>query len=672
MPPRAEQLSFHGAGIALCLILIFSATCASSGAQASATLIPQPAAEESTQSNRGVTQSEVGLRWDALVLRDAGATAAEREAAAGRIVSELADPSSWPIVKDSLLTISLEPRNAGAFIAAALGARDSLPVEALALITPAINAAGSNQSLTMLLGPLGAIRTRESAAVLVRYSVEGKPRQVRDAAMAALARLSGREDIGPDAAAWRAWFERSKAMSEAEWSRSIADAFATQAKRSRVDRNAVVSRVVDLYRKLHLSTQNKERSEFLAGILRDDIPEVRALGFELVGRELSAGLPQGGEIGEAAIGLLSHADTVTRTNAALLVNQLAPPGAEAPLLSALRTEQDPPATAAMLGALARYPTEHARPLIIERLGEDGELGAAAQAACLSLARAGVLRTSDRRAVLEIMRSLKPGALAPAGCHLLAMLGDETDREFLIAPLNSDSAPLRQAAAFALSPDPEMTDAIISAAANDPDLYPHAARAILLHRPTASGYFDLRALKGATPEAEREGRLLIIPAIPATDVWSIARQVTDATEIDDLLNSLVKPARVMSESVSVAKARAMLAGGLRLARLRLDAGRADDCLAAIGAVADLLPPDTTSDAHVELLSMEVAALLLLDRAELAQSLDAPCSAWLDGLRRSLGKPHARALADLIATKFRGLMTLEESEEFTDLRQKAQGS
>jgi hypothetical protein len=76
---------------------------------------------------------------------------------------------------------------------------------------------------------------------------------------------------------------------------------------------------------------------------------------------------------------------------------------------------------------------------------------------------------------------------------------------------------------------------------------------------------------------------------------------------------------------------------------------------------------TGETRSEVLEMQVAALLLLDRMELAEVLDAPASAWLRGLRHSANTPHAGKIAGALEARFAGSLTPHERKELDALKQ-----
>lgn len=516
--------------------------------------------------------------------------------------------------------------------------------------------------LPALLGAVGAFATREAAALAITYlSEEGA---VGIAAQAAVIRSTGRDDLGSDRRAWAEWMESVRDLSDAQWTAELARRRGERLQRITQHERAVVARLIESLRKAHIDAPEGERAALLATYLRDNLPEIRDLGFSLINRELGAGATLNGEVSAAALDLLSHEDARTRASAALLVNQLSPVGAEPRVLEALERESEPVPAAAMLDAASRWASPNLSPLVLTWLTTTEEPSwRSATNALWALARAGALTDSQREDALGLIRRARDAELSASACRFLGATGTDADRVRLERLLEGESPARRLAAASALAAFPEHADAIVRAASFDEELFPIAARATLLHRPTVEGYRQLREVAPTEGGSRRDGLMLVAHALTAADLFSIATNSVHNDERADLLEDLTSETRLLSERSLPENLVAMTQGAVELAHLRLEEGQAEPALVVLDRFAD----SATGETRGEVLEMQVAALLLLDRTELAEVLDAPASAWLRGLRLSATRPHGGKVAEALEARFGGSLTPLERDELNALKQ-----
>ncbi len=398
-------------------------------------------------------------------------------------------------------------------------------------------AGAAPEETAQVIEALGSFRMREAVRVLGRYLVD-VPGPVASAAMTALGRLSGRDDLGQDVGAWTAWLTETEGRTDAQWRLRLIAALAARSDRLAAQRHDAVSQLTDSLRKLHLATKADERPKLLADMLKDEIPAVRNLGFELVARELSATGHLDGPVGVAALKLLKHQDPQVRSSAAVLVRQLAPPDAEQAVADALITETYPGAASDLLLAAARWPSAAVVVPVLNWIQSGTVAGDSATEAAWWLYRAGELGPEESERVLEAIRRVPPENLIPAGVALLAELGSEEDRGRLVPLLTCSSAPLRQAAGEALIWYPEHRAAILAAAAKDPNLFDVASHAVLVDDPTAAGLRALLALPKPSPELAREAILRVAGRVPADELYEVSKEVEDPALKRAILGDLV--------------------------------------------------------------------------------------------------------------------------------------
>jgi hypothetical protein len=599
------------------------------------------------------TSDEMTVRAQAAlgVLRDGSAPEAQRLEAA-KVLIEL---SELPVVRTAfgeILSPPLGGTGGGDQLLAALAKTADAPARLYPLISQRL-ATAAPEEMARIIEALGSFRTREAAKVVGRYLMDNPP-SVESAAMASLARLSARDDLGQDKAAWAAWLREVDGMTEPQWRLRLISALAARNDRLAAQRHDAVAQLTDALRKLHLATKVEERPALLASLLEDDIPAVRNLGFELVARELSVTGHLDGPVGLAALRLLRHPDPQVRSSAAVLVRQLAPLGAEQAVAVALGTETDAHAASDLLLAAARWPS---RPVVAPMLRwiQSGTPAAdAATEAAWWLFRSGGLTTDEAAQVLAAVRRTLPESLMPSGVSLLAALGDEEDRAGLVPLLNASSPALRQAAGEALLWYPEHRGAILAAAAKDPDLFDIASRAVGVDEPTAEGLRSLLALPKPSPELTRTALLRVVSRVPADELHSVCGEVSDAALKRALLANLASPERVMSEKSEPKRMAAIAAGVCDLAELDLAQRQAESALATLDAATYA---EGAADAK-RLACLRSTALLALGRVDDAQSLDATADAWIRGLEMAHGASAGRVLLALEA-KFADLTPEEKA-------------
>lgn len=592
-------------------------------------------------------------------LHDAAAPRRDREAAA----AELLDNDRHRTVAAGLRDLLASPADESGARDVLLGVLARRPVAPVSLFRPLAELVERSEPahLPAQLAALGSFRTRDAAELLVRYAGPAHPPAVRAAAFSALVRLTGRDDLGQDEAAWAAWSRSVANLSETEWRGVLAAGLAARADRVEAARQGTTAQLLEVYRALYLARPPEERGKIIAHLLLEKTPELQSLGFEILARELSAGVRSiDGAVTEAAVKLLADPRATVRARAANVLNQLAPPGVANEVLAALDRETDPDAAAALMLTAARWPDERILAPALRWLDAPGPARAQAIDALMVLHRNDLLRNgADRDRILATLRSQDAATLRPAGLRILAALGEEADRQRIADLLGHEAAAVRLAAADALAERPESLDLILAAAAQDPGLFETAVRAVCAHRPTAEGYQRLAALNAATPEARRDGLVAAAGRLPVGELIAIAREMRADSDLREVMLARLLRRPGSAGAPDEAQLAAINEGLFLLAETRLAMGRPESALAAL----DAIPHD--GHASERTVALATVALLWTNRPAMAAELDAPAGAWLDGLERSIAEPHAREIAGLIDARFAGKLTPEEAARFQAL-------
>lgn len=593
-------------------------------------------------------------------LSDHAASRESREAAAERLIAMRDAPTLAALT--AVLQGADEPRNGASTLLLNALARTATP--ASELFGPVVEylRAVAGDRIPAALSAISSYRTPEAVEVILGYTATDRSAPVRSAAFRAMARLTGRDDLADDRARWLDWFERSRGLDRTEWNAVIAAGLARRADRLESARADATTRLADAFRRLYLVASgalSEDRTKILNSLLLDERDELRALGFEIVSRELSAGSAIDPSIGAAAVRLLGHGSAAVRLRAATLVNQLAPAGAAEAIGAALANEKDPAAAGAMLAAAARWPGEALRAPALRWVSEGGEARASAVTALLALARAGHLSAeSDREPIRAVLGTIDPSRLTAQECRLLVAVGTDGERRRVAQVLSGENAATRLAAAESLVEHSEFLDRILEAAARDPAVFDTAVRGVIAHRRTATGFWALASLKGPSPEVRRSGLLRSAASVPVGELVAIARQLTEDMELRDaILARLAEPLALQA----VEDPELVAAGLVLLAETRLALGRPDTALTAL----DALPPDagTVDRAHLD--TLRTMGLVWTNQLDKAAELDAPATAWLDALERALSEPHARAIVQAISARFDGRLAPDQTRRLDAL-------
>lgn len=575
----------------------------------------------------------------------------------------------------------------GIYVLRAIAASPDVSLRLFSILAQRVAVAEADE-LARLYEALGSFRVRDSARLLVAAVELGDvggaggggeggvviPPEARAAAFAALERLSSRDDIPRDAAAWRTWLQESEQLTESEWRFALVRSLSRRSMLAERERDAVVQRLVEALRKQHVLTAQGERSALIATLLRDEQARVRDLGFELASRELAAGNTPGQEVVEAARELLAGRLPGVRASAADLLRAMAPADAGATIQEALSRESDPIAAAALLRASSRWPSSETAPAVLRWIEAGPPASDAAYEAAWQLSRAAALGQADGQRVLAALRRVEPASLTPAACTLLAALGSEADRDMLMPLLRTGAPAVRLAIAEGLVFDGARSDAVLNAALMDDALFDAAIRTALANDPTAADFEMARALPATTSEVRVAGLMRLAQGLTSVDLLTALR--ADGVEPSlrtQLLTLLVGQDRVLSQMRDPDERRAIGRGILLLATAQVERGELEAAAATIES-----SPFAARPAEVEgLVELRIAVLVALGRFELIDAdegavapLEGPpepaegpapmtppgiIEAWVRGAELGVGRPGAGGVIDRVREQFGPLLS-----------------
>lgn len=538
-----------------------------------------------------------------------------------------------------------EPPGTRLAAAAAIAEADPTPPDLVRPLASAL-ARADDAELETILAALARYRTR--AAVRAAMDLLDRAPPASPAAtqrvFATLRRQTGRFDLGDDAQSWRDWWLTVAPMSQEQWLEEMSAGQARRAARAEAQRDANNRQLVEAFRRLYTLTPEDRRSDLLAELLLADTHHLNTLGVELTRRALLNAKTLGPQVATATSGLLSSPRPELRADAASLLSKLDPETYAPAIAESLNNESNELAAAGMLRATARCPVPASTLPVIRWLSATPATRVAALDAALALRRAGLLADPDHlAAVSNAILSLPPDALTPATVALMGLVGLHQQAAVL---LQSPRSEIATAAAETLAEHPASIDALLAAASNRPDLFPAAARALMLHRPTSDGFAAAAGLPAPTPERRSEALVAFARALPPTDLLIVGEAERQPATRNTYLAHIARP-DFLAPGPHLA-ARQDLA--LMLVRARLDLGDPGAALAAITTFQSPEAPDASElfDAG------RVVCLLWLDRipeaVELTQRASTGPAHWLDTLQRIIATPHAAAVADAFLKLF----------------------
>jgi len=470
----------------------------------------------------------------------------------------------------------------------------------------------------MLLEALSRSLSRDAIEPLIAFVQTQRPPEKLALAFNCLRRQSGREDIGPDAAAWAAWWREVQWIPEGEWRLRVGAAHAARGARLARERQAMVARVVDLLGRLHTVTPVDQRSPLLASMLRDELVEVRLLGVDFASRALVNAQPLDASVTSAAFECLTHVDPLVRAGATRLLENLAPEEGRPRLLDALMVERDPRVAAPLLRLLAKRPSPAYTDDALRWLEREGPARDAAADSLLALHRANTLADAARTRSLSVVRGIAPERLTPGVLRLMGALGDASDAPVLQELLGHADRAVRLAAAEALAAFEPGVDPLLRAAATDTDIIESAARAVIAHRRTATGYRAFEPIARGAGDRALDALRRVALSLPLSHAAVVAETTDEPGAREAFILSIAdRLKQAHDEAADAARLVAMLAD-LRLRR--------DDASGALAALDMLANREITANALLDRLRLH--ACLSLDRLDDAAATRASLSDWLD--------------------------------------------
>jgi hypothetical protein len=497
------------------------------------------------------------------------------------------------------------------------------------------------------------------ATVVARLADPSLPGGVRAILEGALLRWTGCDECAradSSITGWTEWWARVEQFDESAWNAELAKNFRARSERANARRDALSARVVELYNALYAATPVERRSEVIASMLRDDLPRANRLGLDLASRALLNAQLLGDGVATASVALLSSNDEDIRASAARLLENLGAPGGGQAIADALERERSARVAAPLLRLSARQSSGVPLSTLLRWLRAEEPAGSAAADAIIALINADSLPDDAANDARSTLLGVEPSLFTPSQTRLLAMLADDRTRDATrqIAK-QSTSANARRIASLSLAESEDEYSFVLSGARTDPAWFDGAARAVALHRPTASAFLEL--LLAAPAQGQWiEPAAKTLASMPSDQRLTALRATDDLHRRDDLLGATIP----LVEPSSFAETRELL---LLQAETRLDRRDAEGALAAVaGATRDLPAPGHRAE------RVRFFALVSLGRLRdaLAATPGDPAEYWLEAVKRCADLPHAPDALALLEENFAPTMTPEQRSQLESLR------
>lgn len=425
----------------------------------------------------------------------------------------------------------LQAVGAAVLMASAAFARPPVPPQVPGPEAIAADPSANPEARVAAVNELLADPARDAIGRLVRLLGTPLPQEVRAATIRALIDRTGRDDLGANTEAWTSWWKEVSFLPEGEWRQRLAEAQSARAARLQVQRDAAIGRLGETLPRLHALTPPEERSDLIAGLILDQIPEVSRLGLDLASRALLNAQPLGDSVRQAALQRLAHPSPEIRAAGARLLEHLDPVEASEAAAAALAAEHDERAAQALLRLMTLQPQPSAVAPALAWLSRVGGARDGAADALVSMSESGMLSVRDRERTLAALRALAVDAWSPALVRLLGAIADaDADLSLLVEITTTTVGAPRDAAMEALVASDAGLAMAEAAVRSRPALVEALARAVSVRRASAAGFWAFLRCAGEERLTHRSTPTAL-HALEPNDVEAAAMLFTDAVERD---------------------------------------------------------------------------------------------------------------------------------------------
>jgi len=298
---------------------------------------------------------------------------------------------------------------------------------------------------------LAGKRNQVTAQLLIGLIGDDQPPALRRAALEALAHLSGIEQFGVNADAWRDWWTEHRALPPQQWHAMVAQNLGRRVDVLRADNQRLRDRIVATQRQVYRLTSENDQPPLLVAMLDDENPAVRQLAIDLLTQRLIDLKPSGPELRRRLIAALDDARVSIRLGAAKLLRGLNDPAGADEMARRLveATESDAEVLRVYLLMMADQPRAIAISRAMELL-DDPRLRDEAAGVLAGAAQKNLLSDQHRSQLQVRLQSQVPDQQPPMPkvIELLGYVGDELDWQRIRRWIDHESDEVKVAAATA--------------------------------------------------------------------------------------------------------------------------------------------------------------------------------------------------------------------------------
>lgn len=507
----------------------------------------------------------------------------------------------------------------------------------------------SEQALDLRVGAVYVLGELQHAST-VRLSVDtllgivrkgdAQPVELTDAAFDSLERLTNLRRFDHNVDAWNDWWNRTREKPIDEWlpgeferlSERV-EVLQRQFAAARGERDQLHTKLDELLTEIYfIFLREKPEAELqtkLAAWLGDPVPEVRRNALGRIDNRAANGdlVDQAVQLALANLMEDEHADI--RSASAQLLDRLQYADIGALISTALPNEPDPQARLAFLEILGRRPAPAALPTLVNLLTDPTTQDSAAAAAVVILVSGAALEPELHDTLLTAARAAYQANTTRATVRLLATIGAEEDITKLIARLDDPDETIRQMTADALLTVPTARDDLI-ARSGDRVIYPTVVALLSNGEATIEAFEHLASLFPPTNDTNqtwRDGMQRLAARLPAHVLIKADEAVkpVPAEHLNQEHRSALREtilARILTVSPDGLAASDRTELLLRLAELRLAAGRADGALEALTRLNGATPSSP------RVTSLRFRTFVQLKRFDEAGEIQPEAAIWLD--------------------------------------------
>ena len=415
------------------------------------------------------------------------------------------DPAYRTALIALLPEVTGESQDTLAEVLARHGQQNSAMLEEIAAV--AASSSADPQSRQAAVKAIGSFRHAPAVAaahLMALVSEQKSPDDIRRAAMAQLARLTGLP-TDQSAAWWMGWWSANRDRPSERWLQDTVDALTRQTaelQRQLTDaeaaRTAMADRVLETYRAFWPLLSIDQQQVKLDGLLDDPLDAVRLFAIE----RLAVLLRDGHDATVAqtkAASLLSTGSVPVRKAVAALLPELQPELVDDTLAARFMQEEDMSVRAAMLPLVATRAPAVISPAHLRAMLADPSTRRVALDAAKTLLATNAAAPAFKDSIRPDVRSLHSESPSLRTAEVLGLVGDDADLAGLAAGLDAGDAKWKETVAEALLRR-GVTEPLIDRAA-DAAIYPAALEAAR----KSSGIDTLTKVAGMTPPEQHRDR-----------------------------------------------------------------------------------------------------------------------------------------------------------------------